>query len=80
MTQGVDEIQLLKEKVEALTEIVHNSNFVFIVRCRECRFYNPRRMACQHRPRGLCFRDISNDTFCIYGKRKEKGERKNDLS
>ena len=36
LTQGVDEIQLLKEKVEALTEIIHNPNFVLVVRCKDC--------------------------------------------
>lgn len=78
LTQGVDEIQLLKEKVEALTEIVHNPNFTFVVRCKDCAWWDrteplatiiPTPCRCRLRREDY---GMTAEDFCSYGRRKEK--------
>ena len=77
LTKGVDEIQLLKEKVEALTEIIHNPNFVLVVRCKDCEWWDrteplatiiptPCRCRLRREKEGMCA-----DDFCSRGIRKE---------
>lgn len=77
LTKGVDEIQLLKEKVEALTEIIHNPNFTFVVRCKNCIWWDqteplatiiptPCRCRLRREKEGMCA-----DDFCSRGIRKE---------
>lgn len=69
LTQGVDEIQLLKEKVEALTEIVHNPNFVLIVRCGDCIHYS--KYGCGI-VEGLTV--CRSESFCSYGERRKDND------
>lgn len=85
LTQGVDEIQLLKEKVEALTEIIHNPNFVLVVRCKDCKYNGGDCERCLNPNLPIVGDDatylsIDPDWYCADGKRRKGNEFKRNKS
>ena len=80
LTKGIDETQLLREKVEALVEIIHDPNFTHVVRCKDCEWWDPESplstiepIPCQCRLRNDGF-GTAKDDFCSSGRRKETND------